>query len=146
MMVGSAGAALAAEITQQEDGSMLTACVQVLNEKTADNTAILASDCSSGFSAYWNWGHHVISGIGTSNGLTACIAAQANRLVVLRYCNPTFPGAGEKWSFAEGEVKVLNGADAGLCLDSQGIYGPTKNAQLVVNFCSGSSSQKWIIK
>ena len=51
---GGVGKAIALEITQPEAGTPITACVQVFNEATANNTPVLASDCGNRFSSYWH--------------------------------------------------------------------------------------------
>jgi hypothetical protein len=147
VMGGGVGEAFAAEIVQREFKFNIgvTACVEVLNEHTIDGQPIVSSDCGVKFDSNWHWGpNNVISGIGTNGAGTTCMAATGRRLVVLVFCSDPAPPF--RWSFDSGQIIVRSGPNFGLCLDSQGRYGPTASAQLVVAPCSGSPTQLWAVK
>jgi hypothetical protein len=141
------GNALAAEIAQPEGSSGVTACVQVFNQQIANNTPVLASDCSDRFGAYWHLNPTgVISGNGSSNFVSTCLSVKGNGRVVIFDCNPLFPGSGRQWEFRLGRLIVLNGPHASECLDSRGFYSLSAAAQLVVFPCTSSPTQDWTIK
>jgi hypothetical protein len=142
------GSALAAEITQAEvSAPSVTACVWIIDNAIASDSPVLASDCGDRFGAYWHWNTTgVISGNGSTDAGSKCLKAKASGRVVVFDCKATFPRSGEIWLFRDGQVKVENGPLAGRCLDSRGNYGTTTADQLVVDICTGSSTQIWAIK
>jgi hypothetical protein len=118
-----------------------------LNEQPINGQPIVSSDCGVKFDSNWHWGpNDVISGIGTTGTRTTCLMATRRRNVVLLFCNSPFELIGARWLFDGGRIIVRSGPNVGLCLDSQGRYGPTISAQLVVATCSGSPTQLWAVK
>jgi hypothetical protein len=138
----------------QVDGNAPYLCAAVQGAKIANGTAVIAYSCSGAPDDQWNYVEGQFQGIGTTNGVSTCLDVKdsgttAGTLVDLSACT----GAqNQQWIIENGAVlghatsTLIIGAQSGLCLDSSG--GPTVGGgpQLVINACTGATSQNWNVR
>ena len=149
----AAGLGPAKAAVLQINSSAPYVCAAVEGGETANGTPVLAYSCSGAPDQQWNYVAGQFYGLGTANGNFTCLDVKGagtspGTLVDLYKCNG---GQNQQW-------KIINGADIGLpastlirsnqsnlCLDSA---GPSAGGgkQLVINDCSGTTSQNWNIR
>jgi len=121
-------------------------CAVVQNGQTANNTPVIAFSCSGGFGNKWNLINGQLQGIGTANGKSMCMDVKEQgttpgTLVDLFSCNGQ---QNQQWEFFEnGSIQSLQSS---LCLDSKGGPSSGGGTQLIINTCSGGTSQNWIVR
>ncbi|MBV9301146.1 MAG: ricin-type beta-trefoil lectin domain protein [Acidobacteriaceae bacterium] len=130
-------------------------CEAVEGAFTANGTPVLAYSCSGDIPQEWSYSDGKLEGIGTANGGAGkCLevkgaATDHGSLVDLHDCNG---GENQQW-------KIINGRDIGLAADSTVIYGVQSQLcldsagpsvgggkQLVINRCTGATSQNWNVR
>ena len=137
------GLAQAAQI--QLNGNSPYQCVVVNGASTADGTAVIAYTCSGGPEDQWNYVNGQLQGIGTANGSSMCLdvygqGTTAGTPVDLWPCNGQ---QNQQWQMTGGSIFSVQ---SGMCLDSSGGPSVGGGTQLIINPCSTSASQSWILR
>jgi hypothetical protein len=129
-------------------------CAAVEGAFTANGTPVLAYSCSGDIPQEWSYAAGRLEGIGTANGGPGmCLdvkgaATEPGTLVDLWECNG---GLNQQWKILNGPdiglpaSTLIYGFQSGLCLDST---GPSLDGgrQLVINTCTGATSQNWNVR
>ncbi|MEU4292068.1 ricin-type beta-trefoil lectin domain protein [Kribbella sp. NPDC026596] len=113
-------------------------CVDIYQAATADGTPTTLYTCKGATNQQWTSS----SDDGTVRSLGKCLDARGTAITtaaVLWTCNGS---AGQKWT-PRADGTLLNAA-SGLCLDTSG--GLSANGtKLIINTCTGGTSQKWVL-
>jgi len=125
------------------------ACFSVDGSLTANGTKVLLYSCDEGPAQQWYYSAGQIIGLGTNGARTKCLSAAAKTAgsaVELSGCNGDEK---QQWLMvpasrvgASGSASVVTLQNTDVCVDSSGGVG----APLVVNKCSGTASQNWIVR
>lgn len=132
-------------------------CIAVNNARTVSGTAVLATSCSVAFQDEWDYNFGTLDGIGTANPGTGekykCLTATgetSGSTVVLSACTATLK-ATQIWTIENGVLlglptsTLIVGVD-GLCVDSKGGPPVGGRTQLIIDTCTGATSQNWIVR
>jgi hypothetical protein len=132
-------------------------CIAVNNSETVDGTAVLATSCSTAFQDEWNYNYGTLDGIGTANPGTGeeykCFTATgktSGSTVVLYACTSELRLT-QLWTIENGSqlglpTSTLIVGVNGLCIDSKGGPPVGGGTQLIIDTCTGSTSQNWIVR
>ena len=136
---------LAQAMQIQLNGNSPYQCVVVNGASTADGTAVIAYTCSGGPEDQWNFVNGQLQGIGTANGSSMCLdvfgqGTTAGTPVDLWPCNGQ---ENQQWQIQGGSIFSVQ---SGMCLDSSGGPSVGGGTQLIINPCSTSASQSWIVR
>jgi hypothetical protein len=132
-------------------------CIAVNNAETVAGTAVQTSSCSVAFEDEWDYNYGTLDGIGTANPgsgekykcLTATGSTSGSTLV-LDACGATLRRT-QLWTIENGAVLGLPASTLivgvnGLCVDSQGGPPVSGGTQLIIDTCTGATSQNWIVR
>lgn len=131
-------------------------CISVNNAETVTDTPVIATSCSTAFQDEWDYNYGALNGIGTANPGTGekykCLTASgktSGSTVELVSCNTL--KSTQVWTIENGTLLGLPAStlivgESGLCVDSKG--GPTVGGgtQLIIDTCTGATSQNWIMR
>lgn len=137
--------AVGLDAAQIQQGSNNYKCVAVNGGKTANGTAVIAYSCSGGPEDQWNYVFGQLQGIGSADGTYKCLDVKgqgttAGTLVDLWSCT-SHPN--QQWEIEGG---AIIGVQSQMCLDSSGGPKVGGGTQLVINTCTGVSSQNWTVR
>jgi hypothetical protein len=130
-------------------------CFSVDGSLTANGTQVLSYSCAEGPAESWYFESGEIVGLGTNGTKTKCLTAggtTSGSLVEISTCNG---GAKQKWLMAPGarvggsssaDVIAITFGNTNLCVDSAGGQPLGGGTQLLLNTCTGVSSQNWIVR
>jgi Ricin-type beta-trefoil lectin domain len=132
-------------------------CISVNNAETVIGTPVIATSCSVAFQDEWDYNFGTLDGIGTANPGTAekykCLTATgktSGSTVVLSGCGATLKPT-QLWTVENGvelglpTSTLIVGVD-GLCVDSKGGPSVGGGTQLIIDTCTGATSQNWIVR
>jgi hypothetical protein len=132
-------------------------CIAVNNAETKSGTAVIATSCSVAFQDEWNYNYGTLDGIGTANPGSGqqykCLTAKgktSGSLVELSACTATLKDT-QLWTIENGALLGLPATTlivgvGGLCIDSQGGPSVGGGTQLIIDTCTGATSQNWIVR
>jgi hypothetical protein len=129
----------------QRSGNAPYDCIAVDGGNTANGTPVLAAPCTGGPEDRWNYIDGQFQGLGTFNGATMCLDVKGQGITAGTVVDlwPCGTQQNQQWLIYGGRIV---GVQSGLCLDSSGGPKTGGGAQLVINRCSGATSQTWILR
>jgi hypothetical protein len=132
-------------------------CIAVNNAETVAGTPVQTSSCSVAFADEWDYNFGTLDGIGTANTgkgqkykcLTAT-GSTSGSTVVLDACTAKLKPT-QLWTIENGVLVGLPASTLivgvnGLCVDSQGGPPVSGGTQLIIDTCTGATSQNWIVR
>jgi len=120
-------------------------CVNVQGSKTANGTPVMAYSCDGAPNELWNYTGGQFKGLGTDNGKSTCLDVVGAGTTPGTYVDlwPCGTQLNQQWAILN--TGTILATQSGLCLDSAGpILGG--GTQLVINPCTGASSQNWNVR
>jgi Ricin-type beta-trefoil lectin domain len=132
-------------------------CIAVNNAETVSGTAVIATSCSIAFQDEWDYNYGTLDGIGTANPGTGekykCLTATgktSGSTVEISSCTATLKDT-QLWTIENGvqlglPTSTLIVGVNGLCIDSQGGPSVGGGTQLIIDTCTGATSQNWIVR
>lgn len=132
-------------------------CIAVNNAETVSGTPVIATSCSTAFQDEWNYNYGTLDGIGTANPGTGekynCLTASgdtAGSTVKMSACTAKLK-ATQLWTIENGALLGLPASTLivgvnGLCVDSKGGPAVGGGTQLIIDTCTGVTSQNWIVR
>jgi hypothetical protein len=138
----------------QVNGNAPYLCAAVQGSNIANKTPVIAYPCSGGPNDHWQYIGGQLEGIGTSSAGGKCLDVQGQgttpgTLVDLYDC---VGQVNQQWEIVDGtdfglpSSSLIIGVQSNLCLDSAGGPSVGGGTQLIVNTCTGSESQNWIMR
>jgi|HubBroStandDraft_4_1064222.scaffolds.fasta_scaffold33320_4 alpha-glucosidase len=128
-------------------------CAAVEGSKTANGTPVISYSCSGGFNDEWNMSEGQIQGIGTVSGTSKCLTATGTTTGSLVELSKCIGGSStQEWWLVSGasddcpSCTLIFAARTGLCLDSSGGPSTGGGTQLIIDDCTASASQNWIVR
>ena len=132
-------------------------CIAVNDAKTVNGTPVIATSCSTAFQDEWNYNYGTLDGIGTANPGTGekykCLTATgetSGSTVEIGACTATLEPT-QIWTIENGallglaDTTLIVGVN-GLCVDSKGGPSVGGGTQLIIDTCTGATSQNWIVR
>jgi ricin-type beta-trefoil lectin protein len=152
LLAASVGPANAAQL--QVNGNAPYICAAVQGSNIANTTPVIAYSCSGGPNDHWQYIGGQFQGIGTSSAGAKCLDVQGQgttpgTLVDLYDCVGQL---NQQWEVVDGtdyglpSSTLIMGVQSLLCLDSAGGPSVGGGTQLIMNTCTGSESQNWILR
>jgi hypothetical protein len=152
LLAAGVGSASAAQV--QVNGNAPYLCAAVQGSNIANGTAVIAYACSGGPNDQWQYIGGQLQGIGTSSAGSKCLDVKGQgttpgTLVDLYDCVGQM---NQQWVIVDGtdyglpSSSLIMGVQSNLCLDSAGGPAVGGGTQLIVNTCTGSESQNWIMR
>jgi len=152
VLVACLGPANAAQL--QVNGGTPYLCAAVQGSNIANKTPVIAYPCSGGPNDHWQYIGGQLQGIGTSSAGAKCLDVEGQgttpgTLVDLYACVGQL---NQQWEIVDGTTMglptstLVMGVQSLLCLDSAGGPSVGGGTQLVMNTCTGSGSQNWILR
>jgi hypothetical protein len=146
LLLLAVGARPARALALQQNTNAPYTCVAVEGGATANGTPVISYSCSGGFDQQWNYLEGQLIGATGNKCLdVADNGTIAGTLVDYYTCHGS---ENQQWLIKAGEdgSTAIVGVQSGFCLDSSG--GPSKGGgtQLVINPCSGATSQNWNVR
>jgi hypothetical protein len=154
MLAFGHGVANAAQIEQAPSYT----CVSVEGASTAPGTPVVAAPCAGFFDQQWNYVRGQLQGIGTTGAVNMCLNITGGSenvvpgtRVDLYTCSSS--DSNQQWWIVTGQYfnsgisvnyNLIYNPASKLCLDSAG----PENAgapQLIVNVCTDSATQNWLV-
>ena len=132
-------------------------CIVVNNAETVAGTPVIASQCSMGFEDEWDYNYGTLDGIGTANPGSGekykCLTASgrtSGSTLEIENCTAELR-ATQLWTIENGALLGLPATTLivgvnGLCVDGQGGPPVGGGTQLVIDTCTGATSQNWIVR
>jgi hypothetical protein len=132
-------------------------CISVNNAETKNGTAVIATSCATAFQDEWNYNYGTLDGIGTANPgsgeVYKCLTATSDKsgsTVELSSCTSKLKDT-QLWTVENGTLLGLPATTLivgvnGLCIDSQGGPSVGGGTQLIIDTCTGATSQNWIMR
>lgn len=132
-------------------------CIAVNNAETVAGTPVQTSSCSVAFEDEWDYNYGTLDGIGTANPGTGekykCLTATGSTsgsTLVLDRCTTTLKPT-QLWTIENGALLGLPASTLivgvnGLCVDSKGGPPVSGGTQLIIDSCTGATSQNWIVR
>lgn len=133
-------------------------CIVVDNAETVSGEPVIAASCSTSFEDAWSYNYGSLNGIGTENAgkgeVYKCLTAQGSTSkskVVISNCTPSALKATQLWTIENGTEFGLPASTLivgvnGLCIDSEGGPSVGGGTQLIIDTCTGGTSQNWIMR
>jgi hypothetical protein len=145
LLAGSAGTARALEL--QVNSSAPYTCAAIEGGKTKPGTPVIAYSCSGGFNQSWNYLEGQLIG-GSGTNLCLDVADNGTAPGTLVDYNTCDGSQNQQWLIEAGQngTTAIVGVQSGLCLDSSGGPPVGGGTQLIVNSCSGATSQNWNVR